>query len=288
MSAPIAVNDTATVLRDQIVTIDLAANDTPAGGTAGFVYSILAGPSNGNLFSFDSALGTVQYQPGMGFTGSDSFTYTLTNTGDSSSSTATVTITVTAPPSNVCIKAWYNGQEVYLGVIPNALVFDGFSFVRPQDAKFVTIVESVTVGPEVVPTPWPETNTIHQASLTWTNQWLCSVIEVTTIPTADADIVAIVDPNNGACVCGVSCMGDDLQYVTVEPDPYVVDPPPFVPPETPGLPPGMISPASLGADPMPAEPTDVIIARPNGHTIRAHVLTSIGGPPIGLIISGIT
>jgi len=120
--------------------------------------------------------------------------------------------------SNSTIKAWYKGQEVYLGVIANALVLDGDSFVRPQDAKTVAIVEVVVVGPELVPGPWPETQTLAQASLTWTNVWLCTVIEVLPdMPNADTDVVAVNDPNNGNCVCGVSCIGTSLQYVQVTP-----------------------------------------------------------------------
>lgn len=113
------------------------------------------------------------------------------------------------------IKAWYNGQQVYLGLPDNSLVFNGSEFVRPQDAEFVAIVETVTAGPVTVPPPWPETQTLYQAALTWTNLWLCTVIDVDSASIDDTDVVVINDPNNGACVCGISCAGTDLQYVQV-------------------------------------------------------------------------
>jgi len=118
-------------------------------------------------------------------------------------------------PSGPSIKAWFNGRQVLLGLQQNALVFNGFEFVRPQDAKFVAIIETVTVGPENVPPPWPETQTIDQAALTWTNYWLCEVIAINQTTIGDQDVVAVNDPNNGACVCGISCQGRDLQYVQV-------------------------------------------------------------------------
>ena len=120
---------------------------------------------------------------------------------------------MTAPAQS--ILAWYNGQQVKLGVGPNALIFDGVQFVPPADVKFVAIVQTVTVGPETVPVPWPETQTIEQTALTWINMWICQVISTGGPAISDRDVVSITDPANGVCICGVTCQGTDIQYVTV-------------------------------------------------------------------------
>jgi Bacterial Ig domain len=214
IQAVVAVDDVFTVTEGQEFDGDVSTNDIAPGiNIAQWEITPSTGPYHGSI-SLDASSGGFIYIPNPGFVGDDTFGYTLTNVNTSQSSSATVTLHVVSSgyPS---IKAWYNGRQVLLGVIPNALVFDGYSFVRPQDAKFVAIVEVVTVGPETVPPPWPETQTLEQASLTWTNVWLCGVIAIDQTPISDIDIVAVTDPNNGACVCGISCLGNDLQYVTV-------------------------------------------------------------------------
>jgi hypothetical protein len=113
------------------------------------------------------------------------------------------------------IKAWYNGQQVYLGIQANALVFDGQNFVRPEDTEYVAIVETVSVGPETVPQFWPVTRTIEQEALTWTNTWLCKIIALNQESVIAIDVQAVNDPNNGDCLCGIFCDGVDLQYAQV-------------------------------------------------------------------------
>lgn len=189
--------------------------------------------------------------------------------------------------STYSIEAWYLGQKVYLGLPYNSLVFDGQQFVRPQDAKFVALVNPTVVGPVTVPGPWPETNTLNQAELTWSNLILAQVLNVTSPPVSGTDVIGITDPNNGACVCAVSCSGTDLQYVQVSALPgTVIQSAPV--PTVPGLLHGNISPGSLPPDPLPPSIDDVVIQLPGGHTIRAHQLTSIGGVNIGLLITGTT
>lgn len=113
------------------------------------------------------------------------------------------------------LSAWYRGQLVYLNVPPNSLVFDGQNFVRPSDVQQVALVTTVPVGPVTVPGPWPETNTLQQAALSWLNTWICKVADRGSQTTGVSDVVSVSDPNNGQCVCGVTCEGTDLQYVQV-------------------------------------------------------------------------
>lgn len=195
------------------------------------------------------------------------------------------------------IRAWYKGNPVILGIAANSLVFDGFQFVRPQDAEFVQIVETVSTGAQAVPPPWPQTQTLDQVTLTWTNSWLCKVIDDQETPIADRDIVAIPDPNNGACICGISCQGTDLQYMQVFPvGAVIVNVPNYIP--VSGPPTENCTCTYLGQvyrqtvnlpTDLPA-PTinDVLVPMGAGLTLRGQVLRSVGGLDLGFIVTGIS
>src|SRR5439155_1327999 len=80
-----------------------AANDTDPDGnhqldlTTG---TTVAGPSHGSATV--GSMGTVNYTPAAGFSGTDTFTYTIADSADAVSNPATVTVTVTAvlaPPT---------------------------------------------------------------------------------------------------------------------------------------------------------------------------------------------
>ena len=102
--APVAVNDTATIVRDSGAnTIDVLANDTDADGGPKSVSSVSAA-SNGSVSIAPNGL-SVSYTPSPGYcndppgTTPDTFNYTLTG-----GSTATVSVTVNCidePPTGV-------------------------------------------------------------------------------------------------------------------------------------------------------------------------------------------
>ncbi len=92
--APVANNDTATVLEDGSVTIAVRTNDTDAEGSALTVDSVTQG-ANGSVV-IDTVTGNPIYTPNTGFSGTDSFTYTVRDADGAVSNTATVTVTVTA------------------------------------------------------------------------------------------------------------------------------------------------------------------------------------------------
>jgi len=212
---PVAVDDVYNVHANTSLTANTADNDAAGPNLQAILRQVVTNPMHGTIDSWPGN-GIFTYTPDHDFIGTDTFQYQLTNfnTGDQSA-IATVTLHVVAGSDGPAIKAWYNGKLVYLGLDADSLVFDGFQFVRPQDAKQVAIVETTTVGPENLFAPWPETVTLPQAALTWTNTWLCTVVAVDQTPIADRDVVTIMDQNNGACVCGVSCKGTELQYVQV-------------------------------------------------------------------------
>jgi len=91
---PVCVGVSASTRRDTPVSAGLSCSDE--GGDA-FTYAIVAPPAHGTLGAVDQALGTVEYTPAAGYTGSDTFTYKATDV-DGDSVVATVTVTVSAPP----------------------------------------------------------------------------------------------------------------------------------------------------------------------------------------------
>lgn len=91
--APIAQNDTATVMQGQSVQIEVLANDSDADGTlvpAGI--AIIQPPTNGSA-SVDSSTGLVLYSHNGSLNG-DSFTYTANDNDGGTSNLASVTIDV--------------------------------------------------------------------------------------------------------------------------------------------------------------------------------------------------
>ena len=96
-SAPITVDDGATVAENGAVTINVLANDSDPDGDVLSVAAV-ASAANGTATS-DGA--TVTYTPDTGFSGSDSFTYTLSD-GRGGSAVGNVAVTVTpnaSPPA---------------------------------------------------------------------------------------------------------------------------------------------------------------------------------------------
>jgi hypothetical protein len=102
--APVAVNDSGSVIEGGNVLLNLAANDTDADNGLDLTsIAIVSGPANGSLL--DNNDGTVTYTHNGSATISDSFTYTIEDQSGAVSNTATVNITVTpAPPGN--FTAW--------------------------------------------------------------------------------------------------------------------------------------------------------------------------------------
>ncbi|MBA2318697.1 MAG: cell wall-binding repeat-containing protein [Euzebyales bacterium] len=92
-SAPVAVDDAATTVRDSPVTIDVLANDSDADGDPLTVAAVTDPPEGVAVVNGD---GTVTYTPGAGFTGTDTFDYQVED-GRGGAADATVTVTVTPP-----------------------------------------------------------------------------------------------------------------------------------------------------------------------------------------------
>ena len=122
---PIAVNDAATTVLGQPVTINVLANDSDPDGDPLTIIGVTA-PANGSV----SATATnITYTPAPRFTGTDTFTYTISD-GRGGTATATVTVTVTQPPDQPPIAVndtatTFTGTPVTIDVIANDSDPDG-------------------------------------------------------------------------------------------------------------------------------------------------------------------
>ena len=167
LSAPTAVNDSATTLENTLLTVSapgVLSNDIEPNG---FTLSVVTNtqPAHGTVTV--TANGSYTYMPATNFNGSDSFTYTITN-GNAGSATATVNLTVLAvnhPPT--------------LNAIGNLTIFEGgglqtvsLSGISPGPANesgqtlTLTATSSAT---SIIPNPTPNyTNGNSTGSLTFT------------------------------------------------------------------------------------------------------------------------
>jgi hypothetical protein len=110
---PVAVNDAATVVAGQAVTVAVLANDTDIDGPGLAVTGVTQGARGTVAINGDQ---TVTYTAGL-YVGSDSFTYTVSD-GAGGSSTATITVNLTAPQRVATgIQARYDFNEGSGGTI---------------------------------------------------------------------------------------------------------------------------------------------------------------------------
>ena len=91
--APVAVNDSATTVEDEAVTIHVLANDTDAdGGT--LTAELVSGPGHGSVTLNPN--GSFRYTPAADFSGADSFRYKARDGSSLDSNVATVTVVIDA------------------------------------------------------------------------------------------------------------------------------------------------------------------------------------------------
>ncbi|MCA1778173.1 MAG: ethylbenzene dehydrogenase-related protein, partial [Xanthomonadaceae bacterium] len=96
---PVAINDLAVTLEDELVNVNVLANDLLDGALVDPTLAevnIVSAPANGTA-EVVLANQTIDYTPAAGFTGDDTFTYTVTIMGEISN-LATVKVTVNPSP----------------------------------------------------------------------------------------------------------------------------------------------------------------------------------------------
>ena len=93
--APVAVNDSLTMVKNSSADIGVVDNDTDADGTIDPAsVTIVSGPYHGS--AVPNGDGTISYTPDTDYVGADNFSYTITDDLGEVSNIATVNITVTA------------------------------------------------------------------------------------------------------------------------------------------------------------------------------------------------
>lgn len=113
-ATPQAVDDSAAVLQNNNVLVDVLANDVEASDTP-LTLNVTQSPAHGST-SIDTT-GTrphIRYTPVSGYAGDDSFQYTVTDKDGDVSNAATVTISVFGPPENDlprCANDEFDGQR---------------------------------------------------------------------------------------------------------------------------------------------------------------------------------
>ena len=96
---PMAMDDTATTLQDQAVTIDVIANDTdPDNDLDIFSATVFQVPANGSVSK--DVNGQLIYTPNNGFNGADAFQYFVSDALNQISNLATVIVTVQGSTNN--------------------------------------------------------------------------------------------------------------------------------------------------------------------------------------------
>ncbi len=91
-SQPVAANDSASVLEDSSVVVNVTANDSDPDGDT-LTVSSAGAPLHGSTSVVSST--SVRYTPSANYNGSDSFSYTISD-GKGGTATATVAVTVSA------------------------------------------------------------------------------------------------------------------------------------------------------------------------------------------------
>jgi len=122
---PVAVDDTATTIAPQPVTIAVLANDSDPDGDPLTIIGVTA-PASGTVAATGNA---IVYTPAAGFVGTDRFTYTIDD-GHGGSATANVSVTVNPPLNLPPIAAndaatTVSGTAVAINVLANDSDPDG-------------------------------------------------------------------------------------------------------------------------------------------------------------------
>lgn len=112
------------------------------------------------------------------------------------------------------LRTFYKDAQALVNVPDGSLVFDGKDFVDPSKAKYVALVYTTQVDAVVQYPVAP--GVMMGETLSWVNQLVCKVIGIDSLATElPTDVVAVPEPADGMCVCGVTCTGTEIQQVLV-------------------------------------------------------------------------
>jgi hypothetical protein len=134
---PLAVNDTATVVAGQSITLDVRGNDSDPDNDPLVVSSITQG-RHGTVV-IDGVSGNLVYQADAGYVGTDTFTYTVSdNRGGTASASVTITVVAANRPPNA-------GNDVASVQAPNSVSINALVNDSDPDGDPL-VITSVTQG----------------------------------------------------------------------------------------------------------------------------------------------
>jgi len=174
--APVAVNDTATVLEGSSTNISILVNDTaPTGGfdNASIVFTVL--PTQGTIVK--NANGTVAYTHSGNESTSDVFRYTVKGTNGVVSNEATVSITITpvndAPVATNDTASVVEGGSVNINVLGNDSDIEG-----GIDPASVTIILQPANGTVGVNTQTGVINYVHNGGISTSDSFTYTLKDI--------------------------------------------------------------------------------------------------------------
>lgn len=131
---PVANADTASVVNNTSVVVNVLANDSDPEGDALSVVSVTQ-PANGTVSFAKTA---VTYKPSSGFVGTNTFTYTISDTFGAKS-TATVTVNVTAAPVSIVNRSPLAMSDTAKVVVGNTITIPVLSNDSDPDGDALTV-----------------------------------------------------------------------------------------------------------------------------------------------------
>ena len=118
---PVALDDSATTLPGDPITIDVLSNDSDPEGGALTIAGIESGPSNGNV----TVNGVITYTPNAGFAGIDMFTYSIVDPLGGTDTGLVVVFVNTAPVAEDDVAFGAFNNPVVINVLANDTDADG-------------------------------------------------------------------------------------------------------------------------------------------------------------------
>jgi hypothetical protein len=106
-----------------------------------------------------------------------------------------------------------NGTQQVIDVDKEALILSDNAFVPVQSAKTIT-VHSIPASFDFTPFSADQA-AVHLDSATLNEVRVCWREPVGTDDFPNQNVIAAVDPTDGSCVCGITCMGTELAYAKV-------------------------------------------------------------------------
>jgi hypothetical protein len=142
---PVAVNDSATLVKDTVKTFSLVANDVDPDGTVNPASIVLVGtPTRGTVTV--NGDGTVTYRPFAGQVGTDQFGYTVKDNLGTTSNLGVVSILITSSPESLSLKTaqWTVSQSKWT-IVGQSTVF-GAGIANMATAYIGTAAGGTVIG----------------------------------------------------------------------------------------------------------------------------------------------